>query len=105
MRSGLLHATGRVDKGSSHKAHSGAGMQGTPPTPRPTDLQCLGVLVAVWALVIALVGLGGDYPLNDDWVYAWSVRRLVTTGRLEILDWAAPSLIGHVWWGAALMRA
>jgi hypothetical protein len=62
------------------------------------------LLVGVWLAVIACVGLGGDFALDDDWAYAWSARRLAATGELRILGWAAPSLVAHVAWGAALVR-
>ena len=73
-------------------------------SPARDDLTALVVLAAVWLLVIALVGPGGDFPLNDDWAYAWSARHLATTGELRILDWAAPSLVTHIAWGALVVR-
>ncbi len=68
------------------------------------DLVAVLLLVAVWALVVALVGLGGDFALNDDWAYAYSARHLLRTGELRILDWAAPSLATHALWGAGALR-
>jgi hypothetical protein len=68
------------------------------------DLYAIVALVAIWALVVAFVGVGGDYPLNDDWAYAYSARHLAETGELRILDWAAPSLLTHALWGAAVLR-
>ncbi len=61
------------------------------------------LLVAVWALTVALVGVGGDFALNDDWAYAPSARHLLHTGELRILDWAAPSLATHALWGAGAL--
>lgn len=68
------------------------------------DRRAIFIVVAVWVAVVAVIGLGGDYPLNDDWAYAHSARRLLHTGQLRILDWAAPSLVAHVAFGATLMR-
>jgi 4-amino-4-deoxy-L-arabinose transferase-like glycosyltransferase len=68
------------------------------------DLFAILFLGATFALVVALVGIGGDYPLNDDWAYAYSARHLLKTGELRILDWAAPSLLTHALWGAAALR-
>jgi len=68
------------------------------------DLYAIIALVATWALVVAFVGVGGDYPLNDDWVYAYSARHLAETGELRIMDWAAPSLVTHALWGAAALK-
>jgi hypothetical protein len=68
------------------------------------DLYAMSALVAIWALVIAFVGVGGDYPLNDDWAYAYSARHLLETGELRILDWVAPSLATHALWGALALK-
>ena len=62
------------------------------------------ILIGVWLVVVAVVGLGGDYPLNDDWVYAWSARHFASTGEMRILDWAAPSLVSHIAWGSGLIK-
>src|SRR5271154_4329523 len=72
--------------------------------PDRADVAAVLCIVAVWALVVALVGLGGDFALNDDWAYAYSARHLLRTGELRILDWAAPSLATHALWGAGALR-
>ena len=43
-------------------------------------------------------------PVFKDWAYAWSARHLATTGEVRILDWAAPSMVTHLAWGAALVK-
>lgn len=68
------------------------------------ERRAIFIVVAVWVAMVAIIGLGGDYPLNDDWAYAHSARRLLHTGQLRILDWAAPSLVAHVAFGATLLR-
>lgn len=68
------------------------------------ERRAIFIVVAVWVAMVAVIGLGGDYPLNDDWAYAHSARRLLHTGQLRILDWAAPSLVAHVAFGATMMR-
>ena len=68
------------------------------------ELSAIFVLAAVWAAMAAIIGLGGDYPLNDDWAYAQSARLFLHTGQMRILDWAAPSLVVHIASGAAFMR-
>lgn len=78
-----------------------------PEQPQPfgrADLGALMALLVAWGLLVWAVGLGGDYPLNDDWAYAYSARHMAATGQLRILDWAAPGLLSHVLWGAALVR-
>lgn len=64
------------------------------------DPQALAALLVGWLLLVAIIGLGGDYPLNDDWAYAQSARGLLHTGRLRISDWLAPSVASHAAWGA-----
>ncbi len=71
---------------------------------RHADILAVLLLAAVWALVVAVVGVGGDYALNDDWAYAYTARHLLRTGELRILDWAAPSLATHALWGAGALR-
>jgi hypothetical protein len=75
-----------------------------PVTRRRADLLGALGLVTIWSAVVACTGLGGDFPLNDDWAYAWSARHFAVTGQVRILDWAAPSLVSHVVWGGLLVR-
>jgi 4-amino-4-deoxy-L-arabinose transferase-like glycosyltransferase len=68
------------------------------------DVLAVLLLVGVWALVVALVGLGGDFALNDDWVYASTARHLLRTGELRIHVWSTASLGAHALWGAGALR-
>ncbi len=58
-------------------------------------------LALLYAALILLVRPFGDFPLNDDWAYAWSVQRLLEGGTLRISDWSSPSLVFQVVCGAA----
>ena len=59
-------------------------------------------LIALWFVAVAIAsGIWWDVPLIDDWTYAWSVERLLATGRFEVLDWSGNFTIGQVVWGAA----
>jgi len=62
-------------------------------------LICLCWLVAEWA-----VGPLGNFPLNDDWSYAWTTKQLCEHGRIELLPWSAPSLLIQIGYGAALCK-
>jgi len=42
-----------------------------------------------------------DTPFVDDWVYAWSVQKLLAGDGLRILDWSSHPNFAHVLWGAA----
>lgn len=53
-------------------------------------------LIVLPLIAILLVNPGGEFPLNDDWSYALSVRHFVETGRLQLSSWPAMSLIWQV---------
>ncbi|HEY4220880.1 MAG TPA: glycosyltransferase family 39 protein, partial [Myxococcota bacterium] len=74
------------------------------PSARARDALALGVIVVVTVLLALLVGVQGEFPLNDDWAYAWSAQHFADTGEMRILDWAAPSLIAHLAWGALVVK-
>ena len=60
------------------------------------------LVLALWFVAVALVvGVQRNIPVIDDWTYAWSVERLFTDGRFEVLDWSAVYPLGHSVWGAA----
>jgi hypothetical protein len=56
-------------------------------------------LLAIWLAAAALVGINGNFPLNDDWQYAYPVQQLVEKGRLEMQGYFAPNIILQVYWG------
>jgi hypothetical protein len=64
------------------------------------DRSALVLITAVWIAMILLVNPIGDFPLNDDWAYAWSVRTLLESGEFRLSDWAAVNLLPQVLWGA-----
>jgi hypothetical protein len=57
------------------------------------------VLTAAWALAIALVHPAGNFPINDDWSYADTVRRLVQHGEWQLNPWTSMPLGTQVLWG------
>jgi 4-amino-4-deoxy-L-arabinose transferase-like glycosyltransferase len=71
-------------------------------------LPCALVPAAGLAVVYALWGLAvppwGEFPLNDDWAYAWSVRHLLEQGELRISEWAAAAAVPQIYWGAGFAR-
>ena len=50
--------------------------------------------------MVIVVNPLGDFPLNDDWAYGFSVRALVEHGEVRFADWTASNLFGQVVWGA-----
>jgi hypothetical protein len=64
-----------------------------------TDRKYLLLITAVWLVMVVTVNPTGNFPLNDDWVYAESVRILVDEKRFVFPDWSAPNYVAHAIWG------
>ena len=58
------------------------------------------LLGAAWLASALLVGFHGDFPLNDDWQYAYPVQQLVEQGQLDIKAYFSPNILLQVYWGA-----
>ena len=56
------------------------------------------IIAGVIAGAVCLSFSKGNYPFNDDWVYAWSVRHLVDTGSVRLSDWAVTSIVFQILW-------
>lgn len=61
-------------------------------------------ILAGAACIVAAVGFRGNFPLSDDWSYAFSARTLCTEGTLRFSPWTGASLVLQSWYGAALCR-
>jgi len=46
----------------------------------------------------------GEFPLNDDWAYTWSVKKLFQQGELQIGAWPAMTLWSHLIWGLLFLK-
>ena len=57
-------------------------------------------LAALMLLTVAMVPPGGDFPLNDDWIYAKTVEGILETGAYEANPYGDPTLIAQAYWGA-----
>ena len=62
-----------------------------------------GVLIA-WGVAVALVGVGGEFPLSDDWAYAHVVRSLCEGRGFDFLPWTGASLVLQALYGAAACK-
>ena len=71
-------------------------------TPPSSSLLPIAIITAAGLLVAFAIGVRGDFPLSDDWSYAYAVRSLCEQGRLDLLPWTGPSLVLQAWVGAAL---
>ena len=60
----------------------------------------IAVITFIWAIAVILVNPIGDFPLNDDWAYAQSVKSFLETGKFELPGWAVANLLPQVLWGA-----
>ncbi|NRB46359.1 MAG: glycosyltransferase family 39 protein [Saprospiraceae bacterium] len=57
------------------------------------------LLTALWLVLIILVNPIGDFPLNDDWQYAYPVQQMVEEGEFEMQGQFAPNILLQVVWG------
>ncbi len=57
------------------------------------------LLSLIWILLIILVNPIGNFPLNDDWQYAYPVQQMVEEGRFGMQGQFAPNILLQVVWG------
>jgi len=60
----------------------------------------MAFLGALWMTSVALVAPSGDFPLNDDWVYALGVRSILQTGQFELPSPSRANVFAQAYWGA-----
>ena len=58
------------------------------------------IVIAVQLALLALSRAAGDFPVNDDWAYAHSVRWLLDEHRIRLSDWIAMNLLPQTLLGA-----
>jgi 4-amino-4-deoxy-L-arabinose transferase-like glycosyltransferase len=58
------------------------------------------ILTVAWILFLLIVQPAGNFPLNDDWQYAYPVMKLIEEGRLMMQGVFAPNIILQVGWGS-----
>jgi hypothetical protein len=58
------------------------------------------ILSLLWILMVVLANPSGDFPLNDDWSYGKTVKRLVEDGVFQPTGWTTMPLLTHTLWGA-----
>jgi hypothetical protein len=61
---------------------------------------CAAAVVAAFLIVDPFVEMSFD----DDFSYAWTVRRFLDIGRITFNGWSAPVLITHILWGALFAK-
>lgn len=58
------------------------------------------VLTIVWVAAVALVNPSGDFPVGDDWSYAYTVRALLTEHVWRLTSFSSVPLGPQILWGA-----
>src|SRR5215475_1296009 len=58
----------------------------------------------IWICMIFLANPIGNFPLNDDWAYAYSVQHFLQHTELRFSDWTGPNLFGSGLNQTGLMR-
>ena len=64
------------------------------------DIFVFLALTAIWIAMAAFVNPIGNFPLNDDWVYAQAVQSLLDTGRYKFLSETSANVGPQIYWGA-----
>ena len=57
-------------------------------------------IAAVWIAMAILVNPIGDFPLNDDWIYATAVKSVVERGYYQVPIPSTANVLSQVYWGA-----
>ena len=68
---------------------------------RLSSLAMIGAPIVLWCFAVAVSDPTGNFPLNDDWSFALTVRHLLDTGGFRPVGWTAMTLLGQTLWGAA----
>ncbi len=61
-------------------------------------------LVAVLGVIVLLISPVGEFPLNDDWIYAKTVQHLVNTGQYQAHPYLNATLVAQAYWGALFCK-
>jgi len=66
----------------------------------PRALRDFLCILICWSIPVLLLRPFQNLPFVDDWVYAWSVERLLNSGELKILDISTSANPVQILWGA-----
>ena len=62
-------------------------------------------LALIWGALVFVIGVGGDFPLNDDWVQASSVFNFAQEGSLKLLPYAGATMYTQILIGGLALKA
>ncbi len=58
------------------------------------------IIALLWTLAVLIVQPVGEFPLNDDWSWGMTVKRLVEGLGYQPGRWREMTLLSHTLWGA-----
>lgn len=58
------------------------------------------IIVLVWLICILFTNPFHNFPLNDDWSYAFTVKQLIEHGKYQLTNWIAGPQVTQTLWGA-----
>ncbi|MDP2363390.1 MAG: glycosyltransferase family 39 protein [Ignavibacteria bacterium] len=64
------------------------------------DLLVVSIIIVCWISLILLSDVRGNFPLNDDWSYAYSAKTFSEEGRIELTGWASMPIVTQIFWGS-----
>ena len=65
------------------------------------DLLACALITVLWIAPVFVIGLEGEFPLNDDWAYAKPVHTFFETGQLSRTEWTHMPIVTHTAIGIA----
>lgn len=60
----------------------------------------LSSITALFLLCLWAVDPRGNFPLSDDWAFAWAAKSICQEGRIDVLPWTGASMVLQAAWGA-----
>lgn len=97
-----MPAYSTISKSRTAESKPEASTAGTQHFPGKVSTAVL-VICAFWFAMASFVGVDGNFPLNDDWIYAEGVKHFLDTRELRLLA-CAPACLFHLLFGAAVCK-
>lgn len=60
----------------------------------------ISIFIFIWIVTISIVNPIGNFPLNDDWSFALTVKHLLDHGYFRPTDWASMTQLTNTLWGS-----
>lgn len=67
---------------------------------RQLDMFNILIISLIWISMVILVNPIGDFPLNDDWVYALAVKSILENGYYQFPSPSSANVGPQIFWGA-----